>query len=97
MTAAASLPDALRAHACGLHSLQAASELLIGHGTWLHHDDFLRHVHDVPGPAGGTPIATIDWTKRSPASTRGGYPAPAASAACCASPHPPPTESRRSA
>jgi hypothetical protein len=63
MTAAASLPDELRAHACGLHNLQAAAELLIGHGTWLHRDDFLRHMHNVPDPADGTPIATIDWTE----------------------------------
>jgi hypothetical protein len=63
MTAAASLPDALRAHACGLHSLQAAAELLLGHGTRLHRDDFLRHVPDVPGPADRTPMqpSTARW------------------------------------
>ncbi|HCU93262.1 MAG TPA: hypothetical protein DHU96_11220 [Actinobacteria bacterium] len=62
MTAAASLPAALRAHAQGLHCLQAAAELLIGHAIWLQRDDFLRHfVHTIPGPADGTPIAVIDW------------------------------------
>jgi hypothetical protein len=59
---AASLLDALRAHAQGLHSLQAAAELLIGHATWLQRDDFLRcYVHTIPGTTDGTPMAIIDW------------------------------------
>jgi hypothetical protein len=62
MTAAVSLPAALRAHAQGLLSLQAAAELLIGHATWLQHDDFLRHyVHTIPGITDGTPMAAVDW------------------------------------
>jgi len=62
MTTARDLPAALRAHAHGLHCLQAAAELLIGHGTWLQRDDFLRRfVHAVPGPASDTPMAVIDW------------------------------------
>ena len=36
------------------------TELLIGHGTRLNRDDFLRHVPDVPGPADRTPMAAID-------------------------------------
>jgi hypothetical protein len=59
---AAGLPDALSAHAQGLHCLQAAAELLIGHAVWLQREDFLRNfVHTVPGLAGGTPMALIDW------------------------------------
>jgi hypothetical protein len=62
MTAAASLPAALRTHAQGLHCLQAAAELLIGHAVWLQREDFLRHfVHSIPGPAGGAPMAAINW------------------------------------
>ena len=59
---AVGVPDALRAHAQGLRCLQAAAELLIGHAVWLQREDFLRHfVHTIPGPAGGTPTALIDW------------------------------------
>jgi hypothetical protein len=34
------LGDALRAGACGIHSLEAGTGLLIDCGSWLHRDDF---------------------------------------------------------
>jgi hypothetical protein len=41
-----SLPAALRAGAEGLYALEAATGLIIAHGTWLERDDFacfIRH------------------------------------------------------
>ena len=35
-----SLPAALRAGAEGLYALEAATGLIIDHGTWLERDDF---------------------------------------------------------
>jgi hypothetical protein len=56
------LPAALRAHAEGTHACEAATELLIAHGSWLRRGDFLaRFVHTSPGPAGGTSVAAVDW------------------------------------
>jgi len=55
------LTAALRAHARGLHHLEAAVELMISHGSWLRRADFLHFVHTAPGPIGGTPMASIDW------------------------------------
>jgi hypothetical protein len=37
---ASSLPAALRAGAEGLYALEAATGLIIAHGTWLERDDF---------------------------------------------------------
>jgi hypothetical protein len=50
-----SLPAALRADAEGLYALEAATGLIITHGTWLERDDFscfIRH---------GNGAAAIDW------------------------------------
>ena len=40
-----SLPAALRAAAEGLYALEAATGLIIAHGTWLERDDFACFIH----------------------------------------------------
>jgi hypothetical protein len=40
-----SLPAALRAAAEGLYALEAATGLIIAHGTWLERDDFACYIH----------------------------------------------------
>jgi hypothetical protein len=50
-----SLPAALRASAEGLYALEAATGLIIAHGTWLERDDFACFIHH------GTCTAAIDW------------------------------------
>jgi hypothetical protein len=52
---APSLLAALRTGAEGICTLEAATGLLIAHGTWLARDDFARFVHH------GTGTAAIDW------------------------------------
>ena len=53
---ASSLPAALRAGAAGLYALEAATGLIIAHGTWLaRSDDFGHFIHHGPG------TAAIDW------------------------------------
>jgi hypothetical protein len=52
---AASLPTALRAGAEGLYALEAATGLIIAHGTWLARGDFACFIHH------GTGTAAIDW------------------------------------
>ena len=75
MTGSADLTAALRAHARGLHCLQAAVELLIGHASWLRQGDFLHEfVHTVPGLIDGTPMAPIDWPEAIAALDRGRLP-----------------------
>ena len=49
------LPAALRAAAEGLYVLEAATGLIIAHGTWLGRSDFTRFIHH------GAGIAAIDW------------------------------------
>jgi hypothetical protein len=49
------LTAALRAAAEGLYALEAATGLIIAHGTWLTRDDFARFIHH------GTDAAAIDW------------------------------------
>jgi hypothetical protein len=50
-----SLPAVLRAGAEGLYALEAATGLLIAHGTWLARDDFTCFIQHAPG------TAVIDW------------------------------------
>jgi hypothetical protein len=50
-----SLPAALRAGSEGLCALEAATGLVIAHGTWLERDDFACFIHH------GTCMAAIDW------------------------------------
>ena len=52
---ASSLPAALRAGAEGLYALEAATGLIIAHGTWLAREDFACFIHH------GTGTAAIDW------------------------------------
>jgi hypothetical protein len=53
---ASSLPAALRAGAEGLHALEAATGLIIAHGTWLaRRGDFGGFIHH------GAGTVAIDW------------------------------------
>jgi hypothetical protein len=62
LTDTADLTAALRAHARGLHTREAAIELLIGHASWLRRTDFVDpFVHTAFGFIDGTPMASIDW------------------------------------
>jgi hypothetical protein len=63
MTHLAELALALRAHANGVHPLEAAAELLINHRTWLRRADFRdRFIHDNASIIDGlTKMAEIDW------------------------------------
>ena len=59
----AGLPGALTASAIGIHTLEAAADLIIGCGCWLHRDDFTnRFVNTEPDSDDpGTMLASIDW------------------------------------
>lgn len=74
MTGTADLTAALRAHARGLHCLEAAVELLIGHASWLRRDDFLHLMHTAPSLIDRAPIAAIDWPEAINALDRGQLP-----------------------
>ena len=55
---------ALRAHAAGLLCAQAAVELLIGHGVWLHRSGFVDRFVTVRADAalvGQCVLAWVDW------------------------------------
>jgi hypothetical protein len=52
---------ALRAYVAGLPAGQAGTELLIGHGGFLHRPDFRRFVDTFACVSDGTPMAQIDW------------------------------------
>ncbi|MGH3168525.1 MAG: hypothetical protein ACRDN0_21920 [Trebonia sp.] len=52
---------ALRAAAAGIHPDEAATDLIISHGTYLLRDDFCRHIETAAGISDGTPMAWIDW------------------------------------
>ena len=70
-TAAAGLPDqdrlqllpaALRAHAHGILTAEAAVELLIANPPWLQRRDFVVNFIDNLQPQpGNTPMATVNW------------------------------------
>jgi hypothetical protein len=62
MTPPARLATALRRQAQGVYCPEAAAELLIAHGTWLHRTDFTtRFIALSRGLADGRQMATIDW------------------------------------
>jgi hypothetical protein len=61
MTRPTDLATALRAHARGLRCLQAATELLIGHRTWIHRSDFTSFVITARGLTDNRQLAHIDW------------------------------------
>jgi hypothetical protein len=62
-TADAALHAALRASAAGIYPSEAGTGLLIGHGTWLHRDDFTAaFVHTGTSITDGTTeMADVDW------------------------------------
>jgi hypothetical protein len=61
MTSPAALSAALRAHAQGLLSLEAAAELLIAQ-SWLHRSDFTgQFIRIHHGADRARPAAAIDW------------------------------------
>ena len=52
----------LRACACGIYPDEAAAELLISHGTFLHRDDFAGHfISNGTHISDGTAMAAINW------------------------------------
>ena len=56
------LHAALRAQAEGLHACEAATELLIGQGSWLQRADFVEgFVHTDTGPRDGIVMSAIAW------------------------------------
>ena len=63
-----SLPDALRAGAEGIYAHEAATGLVIAHGTWLAREDFTRFIHVGAGKA------AIDWEAAIDALDAGGLP-----------------------
>jgi ABC-type phosphate transport system ATPase subunit len=65
---APSLPAALQAGAEGLYALEAATGLIIAHGTWLTRDDFTCLIHH------GTKTAAIDWEAVTATLETGGLP-----------------------
>ena len=65
---APSLPAALRAGAKGLYALEAATGLIIAHGTWLARDDFTSFIQH------GNGTAAIDWEAAAAALETGGLP-----------------------
>jgi len=71
MTALPPLPDALRAGAQGVYTLEAATSLIIAHGTWLAREDFRDHIYHA------TQTATIDWEAVSRALNAGELPSSA--------------------
>jgi hypothetical protein len=63
-----SLPAALRAGAEGLYALEAATGLIIAHGTWLAREDFTRFIHH------GSGTVAIDWEAATSAMDSGELP-----------------------
>lgn len=56
-----SLAAALRAYTASLYPLEAGVGLLISHRTFLHRDDFARHLHPAASISDGTTTVWIDW------------------------------------
>ncbi len=62
----------MRAGAAGLYCAVAAVELLIGHGWWLHRDDFVAGFVEVVAALGdGMPMAFVDWSRATACLERG--------------------------
>lgn len=61
MTRSGDLATALRAYARGLRCLEAATELLIGHRSWIHRSDFTSFVITARGLTDNRELAHIDW------------------------------------
>ena len=65
----------MRANARGLYAVEAAVELLIGHGRWLGRTDFTDgFVETGVGLSDGMPMAWIDWHAAVAALQAGGLP-----------------------
>jgi hypothetical protein len=75
MTSRSQLASALRNQAQGIYCLEAAADLLIGHGTWLHRADFTSEFVTLSrGLTDGRPMAVIDWPAAITALTSGHLP-----------------------
>jgi hypothetical protein len=75
MTPPTRLTAALRNQARGLYCLEAAAELLIAHGTWLHRNDFTGEFITLGrGLINGRRMAIIDWPAAISALTAGHLP-----------------------
>jgi hypothetical protein len=62
MTPPTGLAKALRAHARGLHPLEAAAELLVSHTYWLHRSDFTTDsISTRRGLLIDIELAHVDW------------------------------------
>ena len=89
------LAKALRAHARGLHPLEAATELLINHAYWLHRSDFTTDfISTRRGLLLDIEHTHIDWPSAITASASATSPAPAAKDRCSGSPRAWPTASQ---
>jgi hypothetical protein len=73
---ASPLSSALRAGAEGLCALEAATGLVIAHGSWLIRDDFARFIQH------GSGTAAIDWAAAMTALDEGGLPGSAGRGGC---------------
>jgi hypothetical protein len=69
------LAGALRAAALGLYPDTAATELIIGHGTWLRRDDFTsRFIQHINSAIDGYELAQINWAAATAALDAGQLP-----------------------
>jgi hypothetical protein len=75
MTSPIALSAALRAHARGIYSLEAAAELLIDHRTWLRRNDFTAAFISMGrGLLTDVDLAHMDWQAAITALNGGGLP-----------------------
>jgi hypothetical protein len=66
---------ALRAHAEGIHALEAATELIIRHAVWLRRSDFTAVFIDTsPGTRTAASLAWVDWQAATTALNNGDLP-----------------------
>jgi hypothetical protein len=66
---------ALRAHADGIHALEAATQLIIRHATWLRRSDFTAAFIDTsPRSPTATSLAWVDWQAAATALNNGDLP-----------------------
>lgn len=64
---------ALRAQSKGIYCGEAATELLIRHGTWLRRDDFTQFIFTEAGPSGNI-SAAVNWEEAITALQAGNLP-----------------------
>lgn len=76
------LAEAARAWARGSYSMEAAVELLIRHGVWMHRPEFRRYAIDyVTATYTRVPYAVIDWQAAHTALSSGRMPCSGSEAA----------------